>query len=222
MRILSVFFVLALTLFFDPISATPSLENWKFNLKQANIAETHVSNGNQNSNKSQILLKTDSSDCFNMTTTEVLWETVGSISSQIEKAISLNKDNVLDLYNRRGIAYLFLEEYDKALNDFALILKASDNGAFNQSERCLMGAGLWGTFFCHACQNLEELALEDFRLIEIYFLRDQPCAQLSGGILDKSSFEFITTESLSSDYFDVYLTANFADSNNEKNFFLSV
>lgn len=92
------------------------------------------------------------------------------LSRSIEETQYDDDSAQLDLYNERGIAYLFMEKYELALEDFNHVLKASY--AAGQMCKPVFGAALWGRLLSHAYANFEKETLEDINLVRSYFLQE--------------------------------------------------
>lgn len=108
------------------------------------------------------------------------WEKIEDLSNDISQVQYSDKSHVIDLHAERGMIYLFLTEYDKALIDFNYVLEFLQDS--NQTENHLFGEILWGRFFCYACNDFENEALEALSLIHSYFFQNHYCCNLNNQI----------------------------------------
>ena len=89
-----------------------------------------------------------------------------------------NEKNAIEFYNEEAFIQLFVGEHDKALEGFNYVLECSQ--ADSAADKKVIGAALWGRFFCHAYQGSESEAFEDLNLIYSFFVSnyhlDSPCS----------------------------------------------
>ncbi len=71
-----------------------------------------------------------------------------------------------------GLEFLFMEQYEDALDNFNHVLNAlHSKGKLSEP---LFGSALWGRLLCHAYSNQEQKAFNDLSLIRLWFI-DSPC-----------------------------------------------
>jgi hypothetical protein len=100
--------------------------------------------------------------------TEEQYEHIEDLT-EIINSIPFGDLAALGVFNERGIAYLFIGEFESALQDFNHVL--TELQIRQILERELIGTALWGRLFCHAYRNQLQETCDDFQLIQLFSIK---------------------------------------------------
>ncbi len=100
---------------------------------------------------------------------------IENLSETINRPEHRSDTDHLNLYNERGILYLFMGELDKALDDFDHVLDVVQNERIN--ENTLPGSALWGRLLCHAFKNQLQETYNDSLMLQQLFLNEGCCGE---------------------------------------------
>lgn len=109
-------------------------------------------------------------------------ENIIALTKEIDIANHIGQQSFLHLLNKRGLAYFFIGQLEKAIDDFTYVIGAIQPE--QTEEKSQLGTALWGRMLCFAFSDNYENTYEDACAISALFC---PCNQNYVRIKDRTS-----------------------------------
>ncbi|MBS0653572.1 MAG: hypothetical protein JSR39_08650 [Verrucomicrobia bacterium] len=97
-------------------------------------------------------------------------ENIIALTKEIDLANCVNQQEVFHLLNKRGLAYFFIGQLEKAIEDFTFVIGNIQPEQIEESSQ--LGTALWGRMLCYAFSDKYENTYEDACAISALFC---PC-----------------------------------------------